>query len=532
MLYFAISLVVNCSAMEKKRLNLEQENTQKRQRVLAALSEASCTLQSLKEDLGEEKFEFPAHVTPELKQELIPLFIQSKKQNSRQLEEFLNKKDLKKLYEITKHANYFDVANLFQASKTVIAQKIMCNAARKHLFDTREFPVTHDVSKDCVPHCLSKAAQLHWLVKEAMMTNGSAGKTLHTQFLAHNNDMIKSVAFNRAGTMLVAVGAGNDFEFWDPNVPSLIKAVSAQASAGYSAAFNHNDTLLACGCSRGNVILYDPKLLQPVALHSLNEPRPVFSLTFNPTGDVLACGASQGKIMLLEPFSGKVITVIRESSVVTAMAFDRANNFLATGTEEGAVRLWDHKTGLLKTTFQSHGFAGIWSLIFNYSNTVLATSSEAGRIKLWNFVSGNIIREIAGGHVRQTITFNPNDTMLISGDENGKIIIWDSCSGQEIFDLKNEGTNIYSLDFNPDGTLLACGYEDGRIGLVNICHKEIRDYFERSIEAPEAILFEYAYMRRNLSYKKELKLHKKILDKIPLTLRACLHAAFDIQIIE
>ena len=516
----------------EKRLGSQQETVAKRRRVLEALSEASGTLQHIKEDLGEEKFEFPEHATPELKQELIPLFMQSKELKPQQLEEYLHNKDLKKLYEITEHANYFDAANLFEACKVVIAQKITRKEGARKLLASGEFPLIRDVNKSLVPLCLSKSAMIYWLVKEKMMTNDSDGFAVNTHFLEKNNHRISSVTFNPAGTLVVGAGFGNDFEIWDSQSRSLIAAIPNTGSVGYSVAFSNDGTLLANGCSKGKVIMYDPKSLQHIAIHSLQDDNRVSCIVFNPSGQLLACGASSGKISLLQPVTGAVVRTFSDQSSIFAMAFDKKDTVFVTGSAEGALKVWDHHAGMLKTTLQERGLAGIWSVALNRMNTILASGSETGQIKLWDFPSGSIRRLLQTRAAAQSVIFHPNDYMLISGDEQGNVGIYDVHSGTQLFDLQYQGRSINAIDINHSGTMLACGYEDGGIALLDICNKQISDYLERDITTPEAVLFEYAYVLKRSLYKAKFKVNKKIMEKIPSTLRTCLLDALDIEIIE
>jgi len=455
-----VFLVLNSTSysMERKRAASPNEQAQKQPRLSEEHIAVSRTLNYLQEDLGSDKFELPVHVDSEKKNRLVALLSLAKENKSEELQQLLHKKELKELYELIAEANYFDVPNLFKASQQVIAKKIMRKDNARKLLEQKELPLNVDVNKSLVPLCLSSAAKLHWLIKEKMMTNGSDGLTLVEETLETNNHKLESVAFNHAGTLVVGAGFGNDLQIWDYKSKSLLKAFPAQTGMGYSVAFKRDDSMLACGRSRGTVVLYDPNLLQETAVHTLPEADALYSVTFNPTGDLLACGSSQGKVSLLQPAKeGAVVTTFTENAAIYVMAFDRNDTVLAVGSADGSLRLWDYRNAKRKQTLQEHDFfGGIWSIAFNHVNTILASGSEAGAIRLWNFSSGKKIREMRGKHAVQSVAFDANDTMLVAADELGSIIIWDFHTGTEIFNVQNKERVIRSINFNTAGTALAC----------------------------------------------------------------------------
>ena len=64
--------------------------------------------------------------------------------------------------------------------------------------------------------------------------------------------------------------------------------------------------------------------------------------------------------------------------------------FLASGGNDGVVRIWDLKSRKLGTSFKSH-YSQITSVNWNLGDTIIASSSLVGTIILHDVISGNKI---------------------------------------------------------------------------------------------------------------------------------------------
>ncbi|MCE0446636.1 WD40 repeat domain-containing protein [Streptomyces tricolor] len=76
-------------------------------------------------------------------------------------------------------------------------------------------------------------------------------------------------------------------------------------------------------------------------------------------------------------------TLTGHIDAVTALAFSPDGDTLATGSEDGALFLWDARTGKRRATFTGH-IEGINSLAFSPDGVLLAAGGEDGTTRLWN----------------------------------------------------------------------------------------------------------------------------------------------------
>ena len=126
------------------------------------------------------------------------------------------------------------------------------------------------------------------------------------------------------------------------------------------------------------------------------------------------------------------------------MAWSRNGELLASGSEDGAVRLWD-SAGKHVRILEGHRDA-VCGLA--WSASMLASVSFDGTVRIWDVASGNALRTLEGG--AWSVAWSPNGALLASA--SSKIEIRDPHSGSVLQTLESTGR---SLAWSPDGSMLA-----------------------------------------------------------------------------
>ena len=115
------------------------------------------------------------------------------------------------------------------------------------------------------------------------------------------------------------------------------------------------------------------------------------------------------------------------------MAFDPKSRVLASGSNDGTVRLWDTSTWKQMDTLK-HG-TNVYSLAFSRDGSRLAGACADNKIRLWDVANREGASEVAElqGHTDyvHSIAFSYDGTRLVSGSGDNTIRIWDTISTQE-----------------------------------------------------------------------------------------------------
>lgn len=100
----------------------------------------------------------------------------------------------------------------------------------------------------------------------------------------------------------------------------------------------------------------------------------------------------------------------------------------------------------------------ITAMTFSPHNTILATGSEDGTVRLWWVTTGQLLRtfEISAYWVH-SLAFSPNGCMLAIGSGDNNIYVEDINSGAQLKALSPQNGAVKALAFSPDGGLLASG---------------------------------------------------------------------------
>jgi WD40 repeat protein len=140
---------------------------------------------------------------------------------------------------------------------------------------------------------------------------------------------------------------------------------------------------------------------------------------------------------------------------------------------EHAVRLWrvseeDSEDDL--TTLKGHG-TFVWSLAFSPDGSLLASGDDDGEIKLWEVKSSKCLKTLrpAPGPIG-ALAFTPDGKRLLSSSSDMVVALWDVSSGYCLQKVPGQSALNWpgSISCTRDATTLANGYNDHTIKLLHI----------------------------------------------------------------
>ena len=149
---------------------------------------------------------------------------------------------------------------------------------------------------------------------------------------------------------------------------------------------------------------------------------------------------------------------------VSAVAIAPDGTWLATGSDDGTVRIWDPATGQQRATLTGHtGY--VTAVAIAPDGTWLATASDDGSVRIWDPATGQQ-RATLTGHTGwvTAVAIAPDGTWLATASDDRSVRIWDPATGQQRATLTGHTGWVTAVAIAPDGTWLATASATGRCG--------------------------------------------------------------------
>src|SRR5262252_5917002 len=145
------------------------------------------------------------------------------------------------------------------------------------------------------------------------------------------------------------------------------------------------------------------------------------SVAFSPDGRWLASGSNDNTVKLWEASSGKLVRSLEgHQDSVSSVAFSPDGRWLASGSNDKTVRLWDASSGRLVRSLEGHRRL-VRSVAFSPDGRWLASGSDDNTIKLWEVETGAEVetyRDIPPTHSLLTAEFRPRARIATTFEEN------------------------------------------------------------------------------------------------------------------
>jgi WD40 repeat protein len=289
----------------------------------------------------------------------------------------------------------------------------------------------------------------------------ASGKRLH-QLSGHTSGLL-DIAFSRDSRVLVTAAPERTI-LWDVAGGKERGTLGGADGGGSRAALSSDGKVLAVGCNDGAIRLWDlasGKLVRKLRGH--NEG--VLALALSPDGKTFASASHASSVVHLRDTSSGTPCLARSGHEerVGAVAYGPDGRTLATASADGAVLLWDSRTGQelrVLAAADAVGTAANWVTLAFAPDGKAVGHTRGYSVLVREVRTGKEVGRYPGG----AFTFSPDGKWIACAEvskvaeDRGVAVLHDRVTGRKVRDFWGHRTPLSWLRFSSDSrTLISAG---------------------------------------------------------------------------
>jgi len=248
------------------------------------------------------------------------------------------------------------------------------------------------------------------------------------------------IKFSRNGKLILTGGGqggkSGKVVLWDVQTGERIGVVGNEFDQVLAADISADQQLVALGGPNKLVKIYATK--NGKLLHSIKKHTDwVTAIAFSPDGKLLASADRSGGLIVWESDKGKeYITLPGHKEMITGIAF--MMGVVASGSEDGTVKLWDVKEGKEIKSWAAHG-GGVQSVDFTPDGR-LVSSGRDKTAKVWDQTGKQLMASQPFPDI--ALRAEMAGERVVAGDWTGKIQVWTVADSKLVGELTSNPPSI------------------------------------------------------------------------------------------
>jgi WD40 repeat protein len=265
------------------------------------------------------------------------------------------------------------------------------------------------------------------------------------------------VAFSPDGRFLAAVGKDGRVTIWNLTDRQVVASFAGEKPL-YAVDFSPDGTVVAIAGSDPRIRLWrwaDDEVPRTTLTGHTNN---VFDLDFSPDGKRLVSAGQEGIAIVwdvsdLSSGAPEVERLRGHQAGLWMATYDATGQVIATGGDDGTVRLWSAEAHNKPITDMSFG---------PVASGLLATAGLDNVARVWRFEDGKLswLRTLEHSKPVRKVVFSADGQTVATASEDKSVRIWDPLTGEALHTLDDHTDAVLTVAFSPDTSLVASAGAD------------------------------------------------------------------------
>jgi WD40 repeat protein len=255
-----------------------------------------------------------------------------------------------------------------------------------------------------------------------------------------HSQCVKAVAWNHDSSRSISASSDKTIKIWEGMTGELLKTLIGHSDVVESVAWNHDGSRIVSASQDHTIKIWDDRSGSPITPGLSASPSRI--------------SASSSKGVLLANNLDESSMTLKQEALVLTVAWNHDGTKIASGSNDGAVKIWNGSTGTLLNTLLGHSDL-VQAVAWSHDGTKIVSGSWDTKVIIWDALTGNHLRTLEG-HSSQVISvgWNNEGTTLVSASKDKTIRIWSGLSGKPLTTL-GFLTEVSCAAYNRDGSKLA-----------------------------------------------------------------------------
>lgn len=281
---------------------------------------------------------------------------------------------------------------------------------------------------------------------------------------------LTAAAFHKPTHILVTGFASGIFHLHELPEFNLIHSLSISDQRIATVSMNSSGDWIGFGCSGLGQLLVWEWQSESYVFKQQGHFNNMAALAYSPDGQYIATGGDDGKVKVWNMTSGLCfVTFTEHTSSVTNVTFTSRGFVIVSASLDGTVRAFDLHRYRNFRTFTSPRPAQFSSLAVDPSgDLVSAGAQDSFEVFIWSMQTGRLL-EVLGGHEGPVscLCFSPVQSILASASWDKTVRLWDMMDSWQTTETLRLTSDGLAVSYRPDGQELAVATLDGEISFWN-----------------------------------------------------------------